>query len=548
MARAQMTARAEGRKSEAPRWVVAAGLTGLVAMDALNGTIFSIARSQIMGAAGAIPDEAAWINLSYLIAKLACLPAAAWVVDRFGETRALLWSIALLLVASLVCALVISLPGFVAARGAQGVAGAVLLVAAQSILLRLFPAGRQGLVQALYALGVVMAPTSLAPAVQGWLVDDFSWTWVFWLNWALAPLGLICLTLFKELLPNTRQAVPVFDWLGFGLFSAAMGALVYVLLEGARWNWFEESHITFWAIFGCAALGLSLARVYTGTAQRGFFDASVFAVPQFAFGFFVSFIAGFALFGSAFLIPAFALNVLGMPPLEAGMLLLPASLTIGLGLVMAGGVITAKNLNPVKFVPFGIILMMISMWMLSRSTLESGTADLWGALAARGMGLGFLFLAVTLITLSDLKSAQIATGVGLFNFGRQMGGIVGISFLTTYLGGQIALNRRILIENINPASPAFQQRQRQLIEALTNRGLDPGVANEGAAFVIQKGLQAQVAALSFDAAFFSLVLLFVIAVPLIIVFKVLQKRSILERMRSSRFSTAKNPVQNSRSC
>ena len=167
--------------------------------------------------------------------------------------------------------------------------------------------------------------------------------------------------------------------------------------------------------------------------------------------------------------------------------------------------------------------MMVAMWMFSWSTLASGAHDLWIALLVRGLGLGFLFLAVTLITLNGLKPTQIATGVGLFNFGRQMGGVVGISFLTTYLNDQIALNRRVLIENINPASTAFQNRQGHLAEALSSRGLDDGLAHEGAAAIIQHGIQAQVAALSFGAAFFSLMMLFVVAVPLILAFKLIQK-------------------------
>lgn len=509
--------------SAAARWAIAAGLTAAVLMDAVNGTIFTIARPQIMGDFNATPDEVSWVNLSYLMAKLACLPAAAWVVGRFGEVQTFFWSMALVAAASASCALMIDLVPFVAARVLQGAAGAGLLVVAQTMLFRLFPNSKQGLVQALYALGVVVAPTSLAPAVQGWLTDGFSWTLIFWLNLGLAPIVLFCVVPFKGLLPDTRATKLPFDWIGFGWFAVAMGAIVYVLLEGSRWNWFDDGRITAWALIGAAALALATSRLIFSKSRSGFFDRLVFTDPHFAFGFFVSFVAGFALFGSAFLIPVFALNVLSMPPMDAGLLLLPSSLAVGAGLLIAGGLITAKSLNPLKFVPFGIALVVSGMWMLSGASLESGAHDLWSGLLVRGLGLGFLFLAVTLITLNGLKPAHVASAVGLFNFGRQMGGIVGISFLTTYLDRQIALNRRILIENITPSSLPFQERHSALATALTDRGLDPGLANEGAAALIQNSIQAQVAVLSFNQAFFSLVMLFVIAVPLILTFKLAQK-------------------------
>ncbi len=505
------------------RWTIATGLTLAILMDALNGTIFTIARLHIMGDVSATPDEVAWFNLAYLMAKVACLPAAAWAVDRFGETRTLFWSLALVAASSLLCALPLELNTFIAARILQGAAGAILLVTAQTILFRLFDSRSQGLVQALYALGAVMAPTSLAPAIQGWFTDDFSWTFVFWLNLGLAALALSCLLPFQSLLPDCRRNIRPFDWIGFSLFSLSMTALVYVLIEGPRWNWLEDHHIVTWAVAGGLSLILTAAWSFARRGRSETFDRTVFTDGHFSFGFFVSFVAGFALFGSAFLIPAFAFNALSLPPSDAGLLLLPASLFVGAGLILAGALVSLKNINPLKFVPLGVGLVMLAMWMLSWSGIGSGAHDLWPGLALRGLGLGFLFLAITLVTLKGLRPDHVASGVALFNFGRQMGGIIGISCLNSYLNSQIALNRRILIENINPANLPFQNHQAALATLLEGRGLDPGHAAAGAAAVIQKAIQTQVATLSFNEAFFSLVLLFVAAIPMILLFKIMQK-------------------------
>jgi len=492
-------------------------------MDALNGTIFTIARPQIIGDLHATPDEAAWVNLGYLIAKLSVLPAASWIVDRCGETRVLFWSVMLVLLASIGCALAPDLAPLIAMRIVQGAAGAALLVSAQAILFHLFAKTDQPLVQAVFALGVVMAPTSAAPAIQGVLIDDLSWVWVFWLNPVIALGALSLIIPFRHLLPNGTRTQRPFDHIGFVLLSLAIAALVYILVEGPRWNWFEDAHIVFWALIGIGALAVFVGWRVVGQNRRQVIDRSIFADAHFAFGFLVSFVAGFALFGSAFLIPAFALGVLHMTPTEAGLLLAPSSLAVGMGLLVAGGLIKAKNRSPLIFVPLGIGLVMAAMWLLAGSNLTSGSSDLGLGLLIRGLGLGILFLAITLITLKDLAPHLVASGIGLFNFGRQMGGIIGISFLQTYLNRQIALNRLVLAENLDPARLPFDARQEAIAGVLISRGYNPGLANEGAAAVLQNVVQGQVAVLSFNEAFFSLVLLFVIAVPVILSFKLMQK-------------------------
>ena len=447
------------------RWAIAAGVTVAVLADAVNGTVFTIARPQMMGDLRATPDEVSWVNLGYLIAKVAVLPAAAWIVDRFGEARTLFWSMAVLVATAIVCTATTALAPLVGARVVQGAGGAALLVAAQTILFRLFPRAGQGAAQAVYALGVVMAPTTLAPALQGWLTDDASWTWAFPVTVALAAAAALCLLPFRTRLPNAVLTRRPFDAIGFGLFGLAMTALVTVLLEGARWNWFDDAHIVQWTMAGAGALIAFIGWCASGRGRSGLFDRAVFANAHFAFGFLVSFVAGFALFGSAFLIPDFALNVLRLPAADAGLLLLPSSLAVAAGLLIAGGLVQGKGLNPVKLAPVGIVFVMTAMWLLSQSNLDSGAHDLGPALLVRGLGLGFLFLAITLIALNGLRAGHVASGVGLFNFGRQMGGIIGIGVLQTYLDRQNALNRRILIENIDPASLPFVRYRDAVAEA-----------------------------------------------------------------------------------
>ncbi len=504
-------------------WMIAIGLTFAVAMDGFNGAIFAVTRSHIMGDFRVTPDEVTWINLAYLISKAACLPVAAWFVDRCGETRSLVWSIAIILMASIICILVVELIPFIGARIMQGSAGAVLLVSAQTIIFRLFPKTKQGLAQAIYAFGVVITPTSLAPAALGWLTDEVSWIWGFGMNLVLVLLVISCLGPFRRHLPNNLLSRRPFDWVGFHFFILAMAGLVYMLVEGSRWNWFDDHRIVFCGLIVIGALiSLMVWRLDKHTRCE-LFDQSVLGNPEFAFGFLVSFVAGFVLFGSAFLIPVFAFTVLDLPAKDTGMLLLPSCFTIGAALLFAGILMSRRNIRPLAFVPLGISLVIMAMWMLSWSNSTSGASDLWPSLLLRGLGLGFLFISITIVALNGLIPKQVASGVGLFNFGRQMGGILGVSFLTTYLDHQAAHNRLVLIENINSASLPFQRYQEMLVTVLSSRGLDPEAASGSSSTLIQNTIITQVAALSFNEAFFSLVLLFLVAAPLVLAFKVTQK-------------------------
>ncbi len=500
-------------------WLLLAGLSSAAVMDAINGTVLSIARAQMMGSSHATPDEIAWINIAYLVAKLTMFPVAVWLAARVGLRRALAGATLLLLVSSLACGTTTDLGQLVACRVAQGAGGAVLLVAAQTLLFHIFPGRQQGVVQAVFALAVVMMPMTIAPAIQGWTTDAFSWSWIFLLTLPFGAIGLLSLLLPADERP--RRAVRL-DWPGAALLGIAMGCLVFVLQEGSRYDWFEEPKIVHLSIGGAIALVLLVAWEIRVQRRGPLIDFSVFRNQHFTFGFIVSFVAGFALFGSAFIIPAFVLSVIDLGPTHAGLLLLPSGAALGLGLLTVGGLIQVRKVPPLKFIPIGILCFMTAMWMLSDLTVESGVPDMTPPLLLRGLGLAFLFVSLTIITLSDLGGKLVAHGVALFNFGRQMGGLVGIAGLSTYLDHQAALNRGILASYLTSGNTALAERQEMVAGLLTARGYNPEEAASAATAVLQKALQAQVSVLSFSEAFLALALLFVVAVPILLSVKIAQ--------------------------
>jgi DHA2 family multidrug resistance protein len=416
-------------------------------------------------------------------------------------------------------------------RVLQGLAGGTILVAGQTLLFFRFPHRHQPVVQAVFAVGAVMAPTTITPALQGWLVDYLTWDWIFLSN---IPLGITSLILLAAEGNRTywRQTrLPVLEILLLGI---AATLLTYVLLQGARFNWFDEADITVLATTGVAAAGLLVIWQGSSRSEGSLLAISPLGNPDFRFGLLVSLVAGFALSGSAYLIPAFALNVLDFTATGAGVLLLPSGAMLALALLLSGLVIQKTGIRPIVLVPFGILLFAGAMGLLSGSTSGSGSPDLSLSLLLRGFGLGFLFVALTLITLQGLAADALPFGIGLFNFGKQAGGLIGTALLQTYIDHQNALNRTILTAHLAGGDPAVDQRLRATASVLASNGVDSSAATKAALPVLQRALEKQVATLSFDEAFFSLVLLFALAAPCLILAKQLLGRQAAPRSQTAR--------------
>ncbi|WP_246668344.1 MULTISPECIES: DHA2 family efflux MFS transporter permease subunit [Bradyrhizobium] len=520
---AQSVAEASSGERSALRGWVLLLLILATAIDAINSTVLVIARAHLMDSTHTTPDEIAWVNMAYLAAKLTCFPVAAWLCLRVTSGK-LIFAATTVLLASLVgCAMTNHFEVLIMWRILQGSAGAVLLVCSQFVLFEAFPRRQQGAVQAAFAFSVIMAPTTLTPALQGWAVDTGSWSWIFWASFPLALCGLIA-ALLLPLAGIPRTESTPFDWIGVSLMATAMTAIVFVTQEGSRYNWFDEPEIVVLTIVATIATVTFVVWQFASQRRGALIDFGAFRDEHFSFGFLVSFIAGCALFGSAFIIPAFATNVLDFSPSYAGFLLLPSGLCVCAGLLAAGSAIQFRSLDPTRPIPIGILCFMTAMWMMSGSTSQSGLPDLVAILLLRGFGLGLLFVSLTLVTLNGLNGVALAHGIALFNVGRQLGGQVGIGWLATYLDHQNVLNRTVLSQFITPGNPAFIQRREAIEMALISRGFNPEDAGQAAIRVIQQEFGRQVATVSFNECFLAVALLFIGAAPVLILAKIMLHR------------------------
>lgn len=508
-------------------WLLVIGIVLAAFLDAVNSTTLSFGRLDIPGDLSTTPDELAWVDIAYLAAKITGFVIAPFVITRLTATVTLRLAIGIVVVSCIVASLTFDVDMLTTMRVLQGLGGGLVLVSGQTLLFLMFPMHRQPLIQVVFAFGAVVGPAILAPALQGWVVDSLSWQDMFVGNCLFGIVTLVVLML-GGLPGETRPVALKFDWVGLILIVVAAGTLCYVLQQGSRWNW-EAEAIGKPLMVGVVAGALFVIHLRAAPRNRLMFRTGVLRYKDFAFAFIVSFVAGAALSASGFVIPSFALAVLGFTATKAGLLLLPSGLMLALALFIAGYLIQHREVSPLKLVPFGIVLFVVSMWMLSGSNSSSGSSELMGALLLRGLGLGTLFIALTIVAFTQLPKHTFSEGVALFNCGKQIGGLIGIAGLQTYIDHQSALNRTVLTSNLASGSDAISATLANIANGLASRGIDPANAAKAALAVFKSGVERQVAAISYDEAFIAVAIALLTAAPFVLAAKAIIARVVTDR-------------------
>jgi DHA2 family multidrug resistance protein len=512
------TVRATLSRDRAPAGaVLVAGIVLATLTEAIAGTVLSLGRGYIIGDTHVTPDEFAWLDIGYIALKLIGFLAAPSLIQRVDPRHLIIGSTLVMGAACGITVVTARLDLLIVLRNMQGVSGGILLVAGQTIIFHAYPRSRQPILQALFAMGSVVAPATIAPALQGWLIDSRSWTWIFFsvVPVAVAAAGLLLIADSPKPVVQVRRP---FDWIGLSLISLALLCFTYVLNQGSRWDWFAELGILWPTVIGAAALLAFLGQQVLAKG-RGLLDFTLFECEDFCFAFVVSFVAGAALFGSAYLIPSFAVSVLAFRPTDAGLLLLPSGAFFVATLLAAALLMQFHRVPPVATVPFGILMIMVAMWMLSGSTSESGAHDMMAAILLRGLGLGFLFLSINLIAFSDLNERNRAAGIGLFNTGRQLGGLIGVAGLETLIEHNVVANLTVLGANVTSGVPAVSERLAATTAMLATRGMD-AMAGQAAISLLDRAVIGQSTVIAFDTAFNAVAVLFMVAAPVLVAIKI----------------------------
>jgi DHA2 family multidrug resistance protein len=496
------------------RWFILVGLITAAIMEVLDTTIINVALPQMAGNLGATTQEIAWVSTSYILSNVVVLPMTAFFTERFGRKNYLTFSIILFLVASFLCGTSSSLGEIVLWRLLQGAGGAALLSTAQATLRQIFPREEQGLVQAVFLLGIIVAPT-LGPTLGGWITDNYQWSWCFWINIPIGIVAMFLVTTFLHDNPDSKRQRASVDWLGIGLLISGIGSLQYVLEEGQKDDWFASDMIRNLSLVAGLSLITLLWWQLSKRNKHPVIQLRVLKNRDLAASIFLFIVLGFGLFGGAFLFPLFTQTLLGFTPTETGLAMLPGGLTTAVFALICGFLLNgAKPKADARvLILCGMTMMLWAMWRLGHLTTVAGEVDARTALIIRGAALGLLFTPINNVAFGSLKPHEAQQASGLINLSRQLGGSFGIALIGTYLTKHVAFHRADLVQNLYAGNPEFESRLHALTSGMIAKGAAAVVAQQRAMGLLEAQVMRQASMLAYNDCWLFILLSFLVVIP-----------------------------------
>ena len=486
-------------------------------LEIVDTTIVNVALNDMRGSLGASLTDIAWVITAYAIANVIIIPMTSWLSKQFGRRNYFATSIIIFTIASFLCGNATSLGEIIIFRFIQGLGGGALLVTAQTIITESYPIAKRGMAQAIYGMGVIVGPT-LGPPLGGYIVDNYSWPFIFYIN---IPIGIIAtiLTIIYVRSPKYGEKLKAFqvDWIGILLLMGFIGSLQYVLEHGQQDDWFTDSVITTLSVTSLFSFILFLWREVT--YEHPIVNLRVLKDGNLRIGTIMTFILGFGLYGSTFIIPIYTQSILGYTATDAGMILVPSSIMTGIMMPFIGKLlqrgVPQKYLVTLGFATF----FLYSLWMYNVMTPDTGTEHFFWPLVVRGFGLGLLFVPITTLSLSTLKGKDIGDGAAFTGMTRQLGGSFGIAIITTFLARFNQQHRVDLIPNLSSVDTNVQERINGLQQLFMSRGFSPNEALARAYQSLDFAVTKQAAVLSYMDVFIYLGVLFLICIPFVMFIK-----------------------------
>jgi DHA2 family multidrug resistance protein len=481
-------------------YLIAATVTLATFMEVLDSSIANVALPHIAGSLGATYEESTWVLTSYLVSSAIVLPVSGWLSTVFGRKRFYMGCVVLFTICSFLCGIAPSLPFLIIARILQGVGGGGLQPSEQAILADTFPAKQRGMAFALYGMAVVVAP-AIGPTLGGWITDNFSWHWIFFIN---IPIGALSLFLTSRLvedppwLKQEKRGGIKPDYVGLGLIVTAIGSLQFVLDKGQEENWFASSLVL--TMFSIGVPALIAFFLWEWYQDDPIVDVRLLRNRNFGTAVFFSLILGIVLFGSTVLIPQFLQTSLGYTAERAGMALSASGVVLML-MMPIGGWLTSTKIDPRLLICIGFLGTALTLHRFTIINLQIDFHTIVMLRAAQVLFLPLIFIPISTLNYVGVPREKNNQVSGLSNFARNLGGSIGTSLLTTFLARQSQIHQVNFAAHTGRGDVNFEQWMNGLIGAFVAQGYDMATATQKGLALAYATIQAQAGTLSFQSSF-----------------------------------------------
>jgi DHA2 family multidrug resistance protein len=494
-------------------------------LEIIDSTIVNVALNDMRGNLGATLTEVAWVITAYAIGNVIIIPMTSWLSSQFGRKNYFAASIMIFTACSFLCGNANGIWELVFFRFLQGLGGGALLATSQTIITEAYPPEKRGMAQAIYGLGVIVGPT-LGPPLGGYIVDHFSWPYIFYIN---IPIGVIATLLTLQFVRNPnygkKSAIADIDWLGIFLLAASIGSLQYVLEKGQDDDWFADKYII---LFSCITVLSGFFFIWRETVFRNpIVNLRVLKNGNLRVGTVLTFILGFGLYGSTFIIPIYTQGTLGWTAQQSGMLMVASSVTTAFMMPIIGQLLQ-KGIPQQFLVSFGMLFFAaFCFWGYKILTNDTGSEAFFWMLVVRGAGMAMLFIPITTLSLSTLKGAEIGQGVSFTGMMRQVGGSFGVAIITTFMARQNMEHRSDLVSKLSVNNPDVQNRLNILQHGFMSKGMQPDIAMRSAYKALDYSVTVQSNVQTYMDVFYYLGIIFIICIPFVLLVKRGKKKPVL---------------------
>ena len=495
-------------------WLVAVGVMLATFMQVLDTSIANIALPHIAGSLSATTDQATWVLTSYLVANAIILPMTGWLGNHFGRKRVFIACIGMFVFASALCGMAVNLPMLIAARILQGAGGGAMVPIAQAILLESFPVAKRGIAMATFSLAVIVAPI-IGPTLGGWITDNYSWRWIFYIN---LPVGMLAIFLAEWLVEDPpyikRNLKAAIDFVGFGLLVVWLATLQIVLDKGQDADWLGAVWIRWFIVISAVAMMAFI--VWEFRVKDPLVDLRILKSRNFRTGLMLMTVIGIILYGTTAELPLFLQTLMGYPALQSGLTMSPRGVAAFVTTFFVGRLVGRVPLR--WLLGFGFSMLSLSAFLLSGINLQVSMASVIFPTVLNGVAISFIFVPLTTATMSQLRQREIGSGTGLYNLMLNIGGSIGIALVTTLVARGAQRHQALMVGHLTPADPVFTQRLAAAQHALAQH-TDPVTASHQAYAMIYGTLNAQAHLWAFVDTFRIFGLMVLCCLPLILLFK-----------------------------